>query len=64
MPKIKTRKSIAKRFKITGTGRVFRKKAFRSHILVDKPAKRTRALHHMVEISKSDLKRIAGFLHR
>ena len=44
MPKMKTHRGAAKRFKVTGTGRILRRKAFRSHILEKKPSKRTRRL--------------------
>ncbi len=44
MPKMKTHRGAAKRFKRTGTGKLIRKKAFRSHILEKKSAKRKRSL--------------------
>ncbi len=44
MPKMKTHKGAAKRFKLTGTGKVKRNKAFKSHILTKKSAKRKRNL--------------------
>ena len=44
MPKIKTSRAAAKRFKITGTGKLVRMKAFKSHILNKKSAKRKRNL--------------------
>ena len=44
MPKMKTKKSAAKRFKLTGTGSLKRNKAFKSHILTKKSTKRKRNL--------------------
>jgi large subunit ribosomal protein L35 len=44
MPKIKTRRGAAKRFKKTGTGKIRRAKAFRRHILTHKTKKRKRHL--------------------
>ncbi len=44
MPKMKTHKGAAKRFKLTGTGKVKRNKAFKSHILTKKSSKRKRKL--------------------
>jgi large subunit ribosomal protein L35 len=44
MPKMKTHKGAAKRFKVTGSGKVKRNKAFKSHILTKKTAKRKRNL--------------------
>lgn len=44
MPKLKTRKAVAKRFKITGTGKVLHHKSGKSHILTKKSAKRKRRL--------------------
>ena len=44
MPKVKTKRSAAKRFKVTGTGKLKRMKAYKSHILTKKSAKRKRNL--------------------
>jgi large subunit ribosomal protein L35 len=44
MTKLKTRKSAAKRFKLTGTGKIKRRKAFMSHILTKKSPKKKRQL--------------------
>lgn len=44
MPKIKTNKSAAKRFKLTGTGKLKRSKAYKRHILTKKTAKNKRKL--------------------
>jgi len=44
MPKIRTNRAAAKRFKKTGSGKIVRAKAFKSHILTKKSPKRKRAL--------------------
>ena len=44
MPKMKTSKSAAKRFKVTGTGKLKRSKAYKQHILTKKTTKRKRTL--------------------
>ena len=44
MPKMKTNKSAAKRFKVTGTGKLKRNKAYKSHILTKKTTKNKRNL--------------------
>ena len=51
MPKMKTHKGAAKRFKVTGTGKVRRYKAFKSHILTKKTSKRKRRLRQSTTIS-------------
>lgn len=45
MPKQKTRKSLTKRFKVTSTGKVMRRKGFRRHLNVKKSSKRKRRLN-------------------
>ncbi len=54
MPKIKTCKTAAKRFKLTGTGKIKAKKAFASHILTKKSQKRKRNLSQIGYLSKAD----------
>ena len=54
MPKMKTNKSVAKRFKITGTGKVKRRQANKSHILTKKAQKRKRRLREGDLVDKSD----------
>jgi large subunit ribosomal protein L35 len=44
MPKMKTSRAAAKRFKVSGTGKLIRNKAYKSHILTKKSTKRKRAL--------------------
>lgn len=62
MPKIKTRRSAAKRFKVTGTGEFKRSKAFKSHILEKKSPSRKRNLRKAGMVSKSDHERVAKML--
>lgn len=54
MPKVKTNSSAKKRFKLTGTGKIKRKHAFKSHILTKKETKQKRNLTHMTLVHKSD----------
>ena len=54
MPKMKTKSSAKKRFKVTGTGKIKRKHAFKSHILTKKSKKRKLALTHDTVVHKSD----------
>tara|TARA_R110002049_G_scaffold226185_1_gene398173 strand:+ start:2828 stop:3025 length:198 start_codon:yes stop_codon:yes gene_type:complete len=54
MPKMKTKSSAKKRFKLTGTGKIKRKHAFKSHILTKKSKKRKLALTHDTLVDKSD----------
>jgi large subunit ribosomal protein L35 len=64
---IKTRKSVAKRFKITGTGKVLRSHAGRRHLLTTKNAKRRRRLRSAVVVDPTDAYRITQnlpFSHR
>ncbi len=64
MPKMKTHRGAAKRFKVTGTGKLRRRHAFMNHILEKKPSTRTRRLTGTVEVSKADTKRIKKLLGR
>jgi len=58
MPKIKTHRGAAKRFRVTKSGKIKRAKAFKSHILTKKTSKRKRHLRKATYISKADYKRI------
>ncbi|HEY3844676.1 MAG TPA: 50S ribosomal protein L35 [Acidimicrobiales bacterium] len=62
MPKMKTDRGAAKRIKVTGTGRLRRRKAFRSHILEKKSSVRTRRLGRETEVSRSDEKAVRRML--
>ena len=58
MPKIKTLKGAAKRFKVTGTGKLKRHKASKSHLLTGKSRKRKRNLRQPGLVSKADTLRM------
>jgi large subunit ribosomal protein L35 len=62
MPKMKTNKSVAKRFKVTGSGKVKRGHAFMSHILTKKTAKRKRKLRKSTIAAPGDAKRMKRML--
>ena len=62
MPKMKTRRSAAKRFRITGSGEFKRSKSFHSHILESKSPKRKRNLRKAGLVSKSDHERVVKML--
>ncbi len=54
MPKMKTHRGAAKRFKVTGSGRILRRKAYRNHLFEAKPSKRTRRLAREAEVTGGD----------
>tara|TARA_R110002020_G_scaffold451830_4_gene666005 strand:- start:109 stop:306 length:198 start_codon:yes stop_codon:yes gene_type:complete len=54
MPKMKTKSSAKKRFKLTGTGKIKRKHAFKSHILTKKSKKRKLKLTHDTLVNEAD----------
>ena len=58
MPKMKGKSGAKKRFKLTGSGRLKREKAYRSHILTKKTTKRKRNLRKSTLVDKADEKRI------
>jgi len=62
MPKLKTHRGASKRFTKTGTGKIRRSKAFKSHLLTGKSAKRTRGLRKSVLIEKPDYGKIKNLL--
>jgi large subunit ribosomal protein L35 len=62
MPKIKTNRAAAKRFKTTGTGKIVYRKSCASHILTKKTTKRKRSLRQPHLIAKSDRKEIRRLL--
>ena len=55
MPKMKTHKGTAKRFRRTGTGKIMRAKAFKSHILTKKSQKRIRGFRQETVLASSDV---------
>ncbi len=62
MPKMKTHRGAKKRFKITGTGKIIRSKAYKSHLLTKKSRKRKRFLRKRTLVHPSDRKRIVRSL--
>ena len=62
MPKMKTSRSAAKRFKKTATGKYVRHRAGKSHILTKKDPKRKRRLRHPTTVSRSDHQRVRRML--
>ncbi|TXD81266.1 50S ribosomal protein L35 [Subsaximicrobium wynnwilliamsii] len=58
MPKMKTKSSAKKRFKLTGTGKIKRKHAFKSHILTKKSKKRKLALTHDALVHDADMNNV------
>lgn len=62
MPKLKVNSGAKKRFKLTGTGKIKRKHAFKSHILTKKSTKRKRALTHSTLVSPGDETRVKAML--
>jgi len=62
MPKQKTHRGAAKRFRLSSRGKVKRSQAFKRHILTKKPRKRKRHLDQEVLASPADLKRIRRML--
>ncbi len=59
MPKMKTHKGTAKRFRRTGSGKLMRAKAFKSHILTKKSQKRIRNFRKEAEVSAADAKNVS-----
>jgi len=64
MPKMKTHRGAAKRFKVTGSGKIRRRKAFRSHLLEKKSSRRTRRLGRGAEVTGGDKKHVERLLGR
>jgi len=64
MPKMKTHRGAAKRFKVTGSGKIRRRNAFRAHLLEKKPSKRTRRLGRGAELLGGDKKHVERLLGR
>jgi large subunit ribosomal protein L35 len=58
VPKIKTNRAAAKRFRVTGSGKVKRNKAFKSHLLSSKGKKRKRHLRQATLVSVAETKNI------
>jgi len=63
MPKVKSNSGAKKRFKLTGTGKIKRKHAFKSHILTKKTTKQKRNLTHATLVSPADERRVKAMLN-
>ena len=64
MPKVKTKRAAAKRFHKTGSGKIMRAKAYKSHIMTKKSQKRKRNFRHETELAPADLKVVKKNLGR
>jgi large subunit ribosomal protein L35 len=62
MPKIRTNRGAAKRFKVTGSGKVMRRKGYARHILTKKSAKRKRKLRKPIQLSPADERKLKYLL--
>lgn len=62
MPKIKTRRAAAKRFKFTATGKIKRGKAYKRHLLESKGSSQKRRLSKMVVLNKKDTEKVKQML--
>lgn len=58
MPKLKTRKAAAKRYKITGSDNFLRRHAYKGHLLMKKSKKQKRKLSQIIRVNYSDTKTI------
>ena len=63
MPKVKTNSSAKKRFKVTGSGKIKRKHAFKNHILTKKTKKQKLALRHDGLVNDADMNNVKLMLH-
>jgi large subunit ribosomal protein L35 len=62
MPKLKSHRGAAKRFKKTGTGKFLRSKAFKRHILTSKPTRRKRHMRGTVVVNPADAAKLKRML--
>lgn len=62
MPKLKTKSGAKKRFKVTGTGKIKHKHAFKNHILTKKETKQKRRLGNKSLVKKSDMNNVKDML--
>ncbi|MBP2708051.1 50S ribosomal protein L35 [Microbispora sp. RL4-1S] len=62
MPKMKSHSGAKKRFRLTGTGKIVRRRANRQHLFEHKPSTRTRRLEGVVVMSDADTKKIKKLL--
>lgn len=63
MPKVKTKSGAKKRFQVTGSGKIKRKHAYKSHILTKKETKQKRNLTQFTLVDKSDVPRVKKMLN-
>jgi large subunit ribosomal protein L35 len=64
MPKMKTHSGASKRFRVTGTGKIMRRRANRQHYFEHKPSTRTRRLENEVTLAPADVKKMKRLLGR
>ncbi len=64
MPKMKTHSGAAKRFRITGTGKIMRRRANRQHLFEHKSSRLTRRLYDEVQLAPADVRQIRKLLGR
>lgn len=64
MPKMKSNRGAAKTFKVTGSGKVKRNKAYKAHILTKKSTKTKRNLRKATLVSKADSKRVKTMIQK
>jgi large subunit ribosomal protein L35 len=64
MPKMKTKASAKKRFTVTGSGKIRRKHAYKSHILTKKSKKRKRNLGYYAVVDKADVKNVKDMIQK
>lgn len=62
MPKLKTHKTAAKRFKVTGSGKIMRRKSHNNHMFFHKSGAQKRRLDQDSELSKTEQKRVRRLL--
>ena len=58
MPKLKTRRAAAKRFRLSGSGKIMRRKAFKNHLLERKNQDRKRKLSKMTTVHETDVENV------
>jgi len=62
MPKLKTKRGAAKRFKKTGSGKIMRSKAFGNHILTKKTTKRKRSIRKSAVLNSANVKSVSRLI--
>jgi large subunit ribosomal protein L35 len=62
VPKLKTRSAAAKRFKVTGSGKLMRRRASKSHLLEHKSTNRKNKLSKIVAVDETDIDRVKGMM--